>query len=61
LRHFRGEHYLDSTTRARVATGKEREQLWEQVVQAFPFYGEYQKKTKREILVIVLEKQPAST
>ncbi len=47
--------------RARVASGKEREQLWEQMVQAFPFYGEYQKKTKREIPVIVLEKQPAST
>ena len=45
---------------ARVATGKEREQLWKQMVQVFPPYGEYQKKTKREIPVVVLEKQPPS-
>ena len=48
------------TARARVATGKEREQLWEQMVQLSPPYGEYQKKTKREIPVVVLEKQPPS-
>ena len=47
--------------RARVASGREREQLWAQMVQAFPFYGEYQQKTKREIPVVVLEKQPTST
>lgn len=47
--------------RARVATGKERTQIWEQMVKTFPFYGEYQKKTKREIPVVVLEKQPAAT
>jgi deazaflavin-dependent oxidoreductase (nitroreductase family) len=47
--------------RARVATGQERERLWEQMVQVFPPYREYQKKTKREIPVVVLEKQPAST
>ena len=45
------------TVRARVATGKEREQLWEQMVQLYPPYREYQKKTKREIPVVVLEKQ----
>lgn len=47
--------------RARVATGKEREQLWEQMIQLYPPYREYQKKTRREIPVIVLEKQLAST
>lgn len=47
--------------RARVATDKEREQLWEQMVQLYPPYREYQKKTRREIPVIVLEKQLAST
>lgn len=52
------EHF---TARARVATGKEREQLWEQMVQLYPPYREYQKKTRREIPVVVLEKQPAST
>jgi len=48
------------TAHARVATGKEREQLWEQMVQMHPPYGEYQKKTKRELPVVVLEKQPPS-
>ena len=38
-------------------TDKEREQLWEQMVQVFPPYREYQKKTKREIPIVVLEKQ----
>jgi deazaflavin-dependent oxidoreductase (nitroreductase family) len=47
--------------RARVVTGKERAQIWEQMVKIYPFYGEYQKKTKREIPVVALEKQPAST
>jgi deazaflavin-dependent oxidoreductase (nitroreductase family) len=51
------EHF---TARARVATSQEREQLWEQMVQLYPPYREYQKKTKREIPVVVLEKQPAS-
>ena len=49
------------TARARVATGKEREQLWEQMAQLIPLYRDYQKKTKREIPVVVLEKQPRST
>lgn len=48
------------TARAQVATGKEREQLWEQLVQIYPPYRDYQKKTKREIPVVVLEKQPTS-
>jgi deazaflavin-dependent oxidoreductase (nitroreductase family) len=48
------------TAHARVATGQEREQLWEQIVQWIPLYSEYQKKTKRELPVVVLEKQPPS-
>src|SRR5215475_433522 len=48
------------TAHARVATGKEREQLWEQMVQLCPLYRDYQKKTKREIPVVVLEKQATS-
>jgi deazaflavin-dependent oxidoreductase (nitroreductase family) len=51
------EHF---TARARVATGKEREQLWGQMVQMHPPYGAYQQKTQREIPVVVLEKQPPS-
>jgi deazaflavin-dependent oxidoreductase (nitroreductase family) len=48
------EHF---TARARVAIGEEREQLWERMVQIYPPYREYQQKTKREIPVVVLEKQ----
>ena len=48
------------TTHARVATGTEREQLWEQMVQLTALYNEYQQKTQREIPVVVLEKPPTS-
>ena len=48
------------TTHARVATGTEREQLWEQMVQLTALYNKYQQKTQREIPVVVLEKPPAS-
>lgn len=47
--------------RARVVTGPEREKIWAQMVQEFPFYSQYQKKTTREIPVVVIEKQPAAT
>ena len=49
------------TVRAREATGKEREQLFEQMAQMAPPYRDYQKKTKRELPVVVLEKQPPAT
>jgi deazaflavin-dependent oxidoreductase (nitroreductase family) len=52
------EHF---TVRARVATGQEREQLFEQMAQMAPPYRDYQKKTKRELPVVVLEKQLPST
>src|SRR5262245_51017857 len=52
------EHF---TVRARVARGKEREQRFEQMAQMAPPYRDYQKKTKRELPVVVLEKQPSST
>jgi hypothetical protein len=44
-----------------VATGKEREQLFEQMAQMAPPYSDYQQKTQRELPVVVLEKQPPST
>jgi proline iminopeptidase len=47
------EHF---TVRARVATGNEREQLFEQMELMAPSYRNYQKKTKRELPVVVLEK-----
>jgi deazaflavin-dependent oxidoreductase (nitroreductase family) len=46
----------DSTfaARARTATGEERATLWREMVEIFPQYDRYQKRTKREIPVVVL-------
>ena len=41
--------------RARDAEGEERERLWSQMVESYPTYAEYQKKTTRRIPVVVLE------
>jgi deazaflavin-dependent oxidoreductase (nitroreductase family) len=40
--------------RASVAEGEERERLWKLMAAAWPDYDEYQKKTDREIPVVVL-------
>jgi proline iminopeptidase len=42
--------------RARTVEGEEREQLWKLAAQQWPDYDEYQKKTDREIPVVVLER-----
>ena len=42
--------------RARIASGEERERLWELAAQQWPAYDEYQAKTDREIPVVVLER-----
>ncbi|MEV6322947.1 nitroreductase family deazaflavin-dependent oxidoreductase [Nocardia sp. NPDC051787] len=39
---------------ARVATGEERATLWPKVVDAYPTYGDYQKKTTRELPLVLL-------
>jgi deazaflavin-dependent oxidoreductase (nitroreductase family) len=41
--------------RARTATGDERARLWEEALGFWPPYADYQKKTEREIPVVVLE------
>jgi proline iminopeptidase len=41
--------------RARTATGPERSALWDQMIRIYPPYTEYQKRTAREIPVVVLE------
>jgi deazaflavin-dependent oxidoreductase (nitroreductase family) len=41
--------------RARTATGAERAALWKQMVGVYPPYQEYQRRTQREIPVVVLE------
>jgi proline iminopeptidase len=40
---------------ARTVTGPEREALWQQALQFWPPYADYQKKTEREIPVVVLD------
>jgi len=41
--------------RARTITGPERAAIWKQMAQIYPPYEDYQKRTKREIPVVVLE------
>ncbi len=43
--------------RARTATAAERPELWELMVERWPQYNEYQKKTDREIPLVVLERK----
>ena len=42
--------------RARTATADEKPELWRTMVQRWPQYEEYQRKTSREIPVVVLER-----
>jgi deazaflavin-dependent oxidoreductase (nitroreductase family) len=41
--------------RARVASPEERAELWPRIVAAFPGYGGYQQRTRREIPVVICE------
>jgi proline iminopeptidase len=41
--------------RARTASGAERAKLWQEAVKFWPPYTDYQKKTEREIPVVVLD------
>jgi proline iminopeptidase len=41
--------------KARTVTGPERAGLWEQALKFWPPYADYQKKTEREIPVVVLD------
>ncbi|MEO3828360.1 nitroreductase family deazaflavin-dependent oxidoreductase [Actinomadura sp. B10D3] len=42
--------------RARTATPEEKPPLWEKMVATWPQYDEYQKKTSRDIPVVILER-----
>jgi deazaflavin-dependent oxidoreductase (nitroreductase family) len=42
--------------RARTADGPERERLWTLMAEAWPAYNDYQRKTSREIPVVVFER-----
>jgi deazaflavin-dependent oxidoreductase (nitroreductase family) len=43
--------------RARVAEGEERQRLYDQQAALMPGFAEYQKKTTRQIPVVILERQ----
>lgn len=42
--------------RARTATGEERTRLWAKALEFWPPYADYQRKTEREIPVVVLDR-----
>ena len=44
------------TARARTANAEERPKLWELMAGIWPAYNDYQKKTDREIPVVILER-----
>ncbi len=41
--------------RARTVAGEERARLWQEALRFWPPYGDYQRKTEREIPVVVLD------
>jgi deazaflavin-dependent oxidoreductase (nitroreductase family) len=43
--------------RARTASAAEKPAMWEVMAKAWPAYNDYQKKTSREIPVVVLERE----
>src|SRR5579875_1482514 len=43
--------------RARVAHGEERERLWSLMTEVWPDYDNYQRRTDREIPIVVLERR----
>jgi deazaflavin-dependent oxidoreductase (nitroreductase family) len=43
------------TMRARVASTEEKAELWPQIVAAYKGYGNYQKRTQRDIPVVICE------
>ena len=53
---IRGERF---NARARTATATEKPELWSQMVGHWPAYDDYQRKTDREIPVVVLERDEA--
>ncbi|MGH2883692.1 MAG: nitroreductase family deazaflavin-dependent oxidoreductase [Solirubrobacteraceae bacterium] len=42
---------------ARTATGEEKPELWKMMAERWPAYDEYQRKTSRDIPLVVLERQ----
>jgi deazaflavin-dependent oxidoreductase (nitroreductase family) len=46
--------------RARELQGEEREVWWRRAVEAYPPYAEYQRKTERQIPVLLAESRPSN-
>jgi deazaflavin-dependent oxidoreductase (nitroreductase family) len=44
------------TARARAATDEEKLRLWQAAVERWPAYADYQRRTERDIPVVVLER-----
>jgi deazaflavin-dependent oxidoreductase (nitroreductase family) len=42
---------------AEVAEGEKRSQLWSRLIEAYPAYADYQRKTERQIPVVVLRQE----
>jgi deazaflavin-dependent oxidoreductase (nitroreductase family) len=51
---IKGERFA---ARARTARPEEKPAMWQHMLEVWPDYAEYQKKTDREIPVVVLERQ----
>lgn len=47
--------------RARTASADEKSELWSQIVQKYEGYGAYQKRTSRDIPVVICEPRPTPT
>lgn len=45
--------------RARTASAEERAELWPTIVTAYKGYGDYQRRTERDIPVVICEPRPA--
>lgn len=50
---IKGEKFA---ARARTATPEEKPQLWQEMLEAWPAYADYQNKTDRDLPVVVLER-----
>ena len=44
--------------RARTASSAEKAELWPRIVAAYPGYGAYQRRTERDIPVVICEPRP---
>jgi proline iminopeptidase len=46
--------------RGRVASTEERARLWPEIVRRYPSYGKYERKTTRQIPLVILERSASA-